>query len=409
MDVIARRFPLRRCHGEGLCGGPRAWYKEEECRPVCRPPDTRSEAASKAPGDVIEARNAKQAGTRFSHPNSARLSQHAAMRSMRLLSVFLLLAGCASQITKTVRQPLNRLAVRAVVVYPVRVLGTDDGAGWRGVHLGQRLVDKGLSLSGRRVAFWGPTEIQVLRWKEDGWIGSNAVPLLVKAGIRPDDAVVARGTVERRLTQAALERTDAKERPQGGSATQETTWVCTVEVVHPSTAVVLGEFRAEQTFDPFAAPTGEEEYDAAPGMTHLLERLAAAALELVDQHPPAEVGAPPPELAYSLAVSPRELEAQSPQKEPSLDALERELWLQQQSRFLSPWLSDSEAMAVARLPRGMWVAKAPDSGSVKCGDVLVDVDGEPPLPQVLARRRLKGVPVPVGLQRGAARFDALLP
>lgn len=328
------------------------------------------------------------------------------MRWGSLVGLCSVLVGCSSGITKVIRPPAAPLTVSAVIIAPVRIVGA-EAPGWRRFELGQRLVQGGLREAGDRLAFFGPAEVQITRWEEPGWLGNTAVPLLARAAVPVDQAVIIRGTVEQRQASTMQEREDAKGRARGGVANQETTWVATVELLHPSTRQVLGEFSGAVTIDPFAEPTGEEEFDPAPAMTRLLERLGKEALALARKWELDRPAARDP--GFTLALTPATTAAQPDAAAAQTDALQAEIWMQARARFLSPWLTDDQAAKLARTPKGLWVVAAPGDAAVQPGDVILSVDDQPALPEVLARKRLTGVPVQVRLGRGGNERDAVIP
>jgi hypothetical protein len=83
--------------------------------------------------------------------------------------------------------------------------------------------------------------------------------------------------------------------------------------------------------------------------------------------------------------------------------------VQARTRFLTPWLPEELLMKVARTPPGLFVVAAPGDASVAAGDVILSIDGQAPLPEVLARKRLKGVPVEVKVGRGGVERDTVIP
>lgn len=318
----------------------------------------------------------------------------------------LALAGCASGVRSVVRQPEGELQVAAVVVTAPRLTGV-EAAGWRSFELGQRQVAVALREAGERLAIFGPGEVRVTRWEEPGWLGNTAVPLLVRDGLAAEQAVLLRAAVERRDASSTQEREDAQGRAKGGMATAETQWLVTVELLHPSSRLVLGEFSSAVTVDPFAAPTGEEDFDPAPPMTRLLEQLTKEALRVLRRWERGGTSARDPGL--TLALSPAVVAAQPDASRAQPDALQAEVWMQGRARFLQPWLPESEAMKLARTPASLLVVAAPGDAVVQPGDLIIDVDGRPPLPEVLARRRLGGAPVPLRVGRGGVEREALLP
>ncbi len=323
-----------------------------------------------------------------------------------LLCLCCTLIGCSGGITKVIRPPEKPITVGAVVITPVRITGT-SAPGWRGFELAQRQIDLGLRDCGDRLAFFGPGEVRISRWEEPGWLGNTAVPLLTRAAVPVDQAVLLRTTIEQRLASSTQEREDDKGRAKGGVASQETTWLVNVELLHPSTREILAELNAQVTIDPFAQPTGEEEFDDAAPMTHLLEKLTKEALQIARRW---ELDRPTtPDTGLTLALSPAITAAQSDAAAAQTDALQAEIWMQARARFLSPWLTDDQAAKLARTTQALLVVAAPGGGSVQPGDLILNIDGEPPLPEVLARKRLTGVPVVVRVGRGGNERDAVIP
>jgi len=316
------------------------------------------------------------------------------------------LTGCSGGITKVIRPPETPLTVSAVVITPVRITGT-QAPGWRRFELAQRQVEVGLEDRGDRLAFFGPSEVQITRWEEPGWLGNTAVPLLARSAIPVDQAVLIRTTAEQRLASSTQEREDEKGRAKGGVASEERTWLLTVELLHPSSRAILAELSAKVTIDPFATPTGEEEYDEAPPMTHLLESLTREALRIVRRWEADRPAAS--DSGLTLALSPAITAAQPDADAAQTDALQAEVWMQARAKFLSPWLTDEQLTKLARTAPSLVVMAAPGGGSVQPGDLILSIDGQPALPQVLARKRLTGVPVEVRVGRGGNERDAVIP
>ncbi len=330
-------------------------------------------------------RNAEQAGTRF------------------FLFALLALTSCASGLTKVLREVPPGLSVGAVLITPVRILGVEAPL-WRQLELSQRQLQVGLSERGDRLAFFGPTEIAITRWEEPGWLGNTGLQKLIAEGIVADRAVLIRTTAEQRISASTHERENAKGRSQMGAVTQETTWLLTLELSHPSSRAIIGELSAKVTLDPFAPPTGQEEFDPAPQMTSLLESMTKGALLIFERWEAPQQPVPPP--GYALALSPAFLppdEGATPD-----DALQAELWRFARARFLSPWLSEVEAAKVATTPRGLVVINAAADAAVVPGDVIVAVDGQPAMPEIFARKRLRGLPVEVRVSQSGNERDAVL-
>jgi hypothetical protein len=328
------------------------------------------------------------------------------MRSRLALWLCFALVGCSAAITRTIRPPESPITVSAVVITPVRITGA-EAPGWRRFELAQRQVDVALRDCGDRLAFFGPGEVQISRWEEPGWLGNTAVPLLARAAIPVDQAVLIRTTVEQRLASSTQEREDAKGLRKGGVANQETTWLLTVELIHPSSRQTLAELSGKVVIDPFAEPTGEEEFDSAPPMTRLLESLTREALAIARRW---QVERPTPkDSGLTLALAPAITAAQADAAAAQPDALQAEIWMQGRARFLSPWLTDAQAAKLARMAPSLFVVAAPGGLSVQPGDLILSIDGQPPLPEVLARKRLSGVPVEVRVGRDGNERDAVIP
>lgn len=325
---------------------------------------------------------------------------------MRFLLLSVALVGCATGITKSIKPPESPLSIAAVVITPVRITGT-EAPGWRRFELAQRQIDVSLREAGDRLAFFGPSEVQITRWEEPGWLGNTAVPVITRNAIPVDQVVLIRSTAEQRMASSMQEREDSKGLKKGGSATQEVTWLLTVELLHPSSRQFLAELTAQVTIDPFAQPTGEEEFDPAAPMTHLLETMTKEALHIARKwaidHPSIR------DTNLTLALSPAITAAQPDAAAAQTDALAAEIWMQGRARFLSPWLNDDQAAKLARTAASLSVVAAPGDASVQPGDLILSIDGQPPLPEVLARRRLRGVPVEVRVGRSGNERDAVIP
>jgi hypothetical protein len=323
---------------------------------------------------------------------------------MRPLWGVLLLAGCAAVKVQT-HQPKTPLTVAAMVVYPVKLTGW-AAPDWRTFEVGQRAVSAVLGEASSRLQIFGPTEFQVMKWEDDSWVGCTALPQLIKSGVLPAQAVILRIAVEKRVASSTHEARDAKGRARGASALEETTWVGHAEVLAPADRQVLVEVDSETHTDPFQEAPPEAEFDPAPALTQLVERLASEATRRVLASAGDKVG--PPEVVL-LAESPA-LTAGFPDREvASFDALTAELWLQNRARYLTPSLTDAQAAKVAKQPPGLWVVKAPTAPNVESGDLIVKVDGAPASGAVLARKRLQATPVQVRVRRGAQEFDTTIP
>ncbi len=310
-----------------------------------------------------------------------------------------------SSITKSVKAAPPHLAVSVIAIAPLRLTGTSPQE-WRSFELTQRQMNVALQQCGTRLAFFGPSEVQISRWDEPGWLGNNAVPVITRHPIPLEQVLLLRTTAEQRVATATQEREDAKGRHKAGAVVQETTWLLTLELIHPSSRQTLAELNAQVTVDPFEKPTDESEFDPAPTFTHLLESMTREAMDIAQQWSLERPAAP--QSALMLALSPAVTASFPDAALGELDALQAELWLQARARFLSPWLTDAQAAKLAHFPVSLWITDAKGDDGVIAGDLILSIDGEKPLPEVLARKRLKGVPVEVRISRNGNERDAVV-
>jgi hypothetical protein len=84
-----------------------------------------------------------------------------------------------------------------------------------------------------------------------------------------------------------------------------------------------------------------------------------------------------------------------------MDPLDAELLRQQRLRFANPALETALLDRMIRLPAGLYVLAAPEGGKLSPGDVILQLDGQPALPQVLERARLAPTPVQAQVRRAA--------
>ena len=83
---------------------------------------------------------------------------------------------------------------------------------------------------------------------------------------------------------------------------------------------------------------------------------------------------------------------------------------QQRLRFANPAVESTVLDRMMRLPAGLYVLSAPEAGKLALGDILVQLGGQPALPQVLARARLSPTALQAQVQRaGGGSFQILLP
>ncbi len=317
------------------------------------------------------------------------------------------LTGCSGGLKVVTQTPSAPPAATAIFVYPVRLPGSTEPES-RSQELAQRLISTGLSLYGDRVAFFGPTEFSVMKPELDAaWVGSTALPLLLATGAKAEQGLVLRAVAERRVTSGTQETSDKQGKARARGATEDVTWVCRVEVLHPSSSLVLVEASGEVAIDPFAEPGPEADFDPAPPLTHLLERLTEKALQAARGHLADREGAPLPQV--ELALSPASLvgfRADDPGAMAGLlklDAMDAELAQQARARFLTPTVPEKLLARLGKERPGLLVVSAPEGAVLKAGDFVEAVDGHPALPQSIVRARfqLGGASVRVRHQDGS--------
>jgi hypothetical protein len=328
-----------------------------------------------------------------------------------VLLLALVASACRSAAYQTREELPSELTASAVMVYPFLFRWPEPA--WRSFELSQRLIDVGLAQAGERTLFFGPSEFTVYRPDEDNaWAASNAVTLLASYSVRPDQALVLRGWAERRIQSAQGELLDAQGRSMGQSLVEETSYLGHVEILHPSSRQKVLDVWGEAKADPFAERT-DDGADPAPELTLLMEGLTREALRRLEEHlrPPREPSPAPATVAlvpwkafeYSEEGRPAHLGALA-----LMDPLDAELLRQQRLRFANPLLELTRLDRMGRLPAGLYVLSAPEGGKLAPGDVILQLDGQPALPQVLARARLAPTPVQAHVRHASGAASQML-
>ncbi len=313
------------------------------------------------------------------------------------------LVGCVAGVQRVVHELPAPPRVSTIIIPGARLTGV-EAPGWRAFELAQRQVAVALSLVGRQLAVVGPAQVKVVHFDRAGWDGTTALPLLSRAQLAPDEAVLLRTSAELREAETTFEREDARGEDRASTRSRQARWLLTVEVLHPATATVLAEVHGQLDEDPFAPPNEQEEFDPHWAMTRLLETLTREALAIIDRWQLPR--APLPEL--NLALAPAITAAQPDAARAQPDALRAEVWMQNRARFLTPWLDEAQAARLARTPPSLVVLAAPGGARLQPGDLILSVDGQPALPEVLARGRLKGQ-VRLRVGRAGEERDEVLP
>ncbi len=356
------------------------------------------------PEGVIDERTSEQLGTHF-FSNRMSIAVHNARMTPPLFSrlassicTLLLITSCAGGITRNLREPVTPLDVTTIFVYRTRFAGTPDTTA-RSMELTQRLINAALDEGSDAFAFYGPTEFRIMRWEDDAaWIASGALPVLTNSGSRPDQGFVLRPRVEKRITGSLQSAADTKGVSKGSSSNEVTTWLGAIEVLHPATRTVLIEVQAQVETDAFASAGADTDFDEAPAMTQMMERLTREAVNLARKYAAPRSSSALPRL--EVALTPKSLPVAVEGESMKIDALQAELMLQNRSRFLCPALDDTAAAKLLPLPAGMLV-RSSDSAKLSPGDLILAVDGEAALPHVLHRARFVGHPVQLQVKQAA--------
>lgn len=310
--------------------------------------------------------------------------------------------GC-SGLSKVVKAPPQPLELTTVFVYPVALSGAEKSAA-RVFELSQRSLDRAVAEAGDKLAFYGPTEFKVTKPEVDNaWVASDAIPVLVKAGSRPEQGAVLRVSIERRVASSSMQTESTKGQRQGATASEETTWLVRGELLHPSSSTALIELSGQVTVDPFQVPPPEAEWDPAPQLTGLLETIVAG----VARHAAGHAVSRPVSAASAVVFAATPASAQwLGAEEDGGDALQREIVLQNRARLMAPGVTELQAVALAKRPPGAAVVVG--DGKLQPGDVVLTVDGAPALPHALARVRFKGAPAELEVKRATGATEPLV-
>lgn len=325
--------------------------------------------------------------------------------------VLALVGSACGSAYKIQREVPAELSASAVMVYPF-VFRWPQPA-FRSFEVSERLLDVALAEAGERALFFGPSEFKVYRPEDDNaWAASTAVTLLAPYSVRPEQALVLRAWAERTVQSAQGELLDAKGRAVGQNTVEETTYLGHVEIVHPSTRQRVLELSGQVKADPFAEHP-DDGADPAPELTALMENLTRQALRELEEHlhAPREPSPAPAQVAlipwqafeYSEEGRPAHAGALA-----SMDPLDAEVLRQQRLRFANPALETPLLDRMIRLPAGLYVLSAPEANKLAPGDVILQLGGQPALPQVLARTRLAPVPVEAQVRRANGGTSQIL-
>lgn len=311
-----------------------------------------------------------------------------------------LLVGCSS-LTQVVKAPPQPVELTTLFFYPVTVTGLEATPA-RGFELSQRSLDRALQEAEGRLAFFGPSEFRVLRPDiENAWVATDALPLLVKSGGQPEQGAIVRLVVERRVTSSAMQTETSSGQTRARTDSEETTWLVRGELFHPSSATTLVEVGGEVKVEPGDTPPPEADYDDAPQLTALLERVTAAVIRHALGLAARRTGEPG---TARFAATPAALSFFGGD-EADKRGMDLEIALLHRARLLAPSAPIELAGAFTHAPPGTAVLVGDEK--LQAGDVVLFVDGKPALPHTLARVRFRGAPVRLDVRRAAGATDHL--
>jgi hypothetical protein len=324
----------------------------------------------------------------------------------RALVVLVALGLGCSGLTKVAKPPPQPLQATTVFLYPPRVSGAELSGG-RQFELAQRACDRFVVEAGDALAAFGPTEFRVIKPElDDAWVATDAIPLLVKSGSRPDQGLALKLVIERRVASSAMQTESLKGQARGATATEETTWLARAELSHPSSRTTLFEVSGQVVVDPFQAPPPEAEWDEAPQLTALVERIVAEAARHARQHAQERPVSARPSLVFAATPASASLLPGGAAGD-GVDPLQREIALQNRARVLAPTATEAQAATLARALPGSAIVSGADP-KLQPGDVVLSVDQQPALPHVLARVRFKGAPAELEVKRATGATESLV-
>ncbi len=308
-----------------------------------------------------------------------------------LPALFLSAFGCSSAIKVDMR-PGERLPVEAVAIFPVRFRW--DEPAYRSFELSQMLTLQAME-SGRYAVF-GPGEFKLVSAASDNpFLGSDFALGLADRGLSPMKAIVFRPSVERRTQSEVKQVFDDQGRPKGNARVELSSVLVRLEIFHSASRELIAEITGRAELDPFAE---RDPSDPTPELTALLSRMMKAALREVAERAPGSPQEREPGFSYRWCPK-SALEFSVDGKPPlsasleRMDALEQDVAAEARLRFFYPKLDDRDLARLKRSPAGLFVTRVSPAlrDQLAEGDVVVEVNGEPALPQAL-QRALRATP-----------------
>lgn len=302
----------------------------------------------------------------------------------------------------------------AIVIYPFGFRWPEPA--FRSFQVAQRMFEAANTALGDRTLLFAPPDYRVLRVEEnDTWTATDVLARFAEYNLRASDAVVLRAWAEKRVASSSQQLLDSHGKAIGAGNAEETTYVATVQLLHPSSERIWAEVSGEAKVDPFAEKPADDP-DPAPELTALVTALEQRLLDTVDGR--ARRPAPARDLGLRCQFNPQIAISYSEPNRASLelwlarqDALEADIQRLQLVRFANPGMSDSGASALLKMPGGLVVIGYRPSAPLHAGDLLLSIDGHPALPQTLQRARFLSGPIPIKVRRVKSGLteDAALP
>jgi len=328
------------------------------------------------------------------------------------LALCALALGCSSGIAVEVR-PGGTLPVQAAAIYPFQFRW--DEPAYRSFELSQMLALQAVAT--QRYAVFGPGEFRLVRATSDNpFIGSDLALGLADRGLSPLKAIVFRPSAEKRSQSAVKQVFDERGRPKGSARIEEATVLVRLEVFHSASREIVAVITGRVDLDPFAE---RDPSDPTPELTALLRRMMKVALsELEDRAPGQRLEREPgfaflwnPKCAFEFAADGRPPLSEWLEK---LDPLEQDVATEARLRFFFPKLDDRQLARLKGLPSGLLVTDVSGAAGEQLaqGDLVVQVNGEPALPQALQRALRAtpaGAPIRLRVRRGTGLTDVALP
>jgi hypothetical protein len=281
-----------------------------------------------------------------------------------------------------------------VFVYPCGFRWQESA--YRSFELSAKIVRWALGSTQSVIPFFGPSEFRVTRPLEPNiWVGSDdAISLLTSYQLSPENVIVFRPWVEKHIEWQAREVHDREGSKISEEERQAIRYIAHLDVVHPSTRTLLFELKAESAPD---APSTRIEEDPTPALTLLFGQLTQTATERLKpllEGPTAWVNALPPVAFAPQAYFNFRFEGR-PSFQATLDELSPEASAEvrrSRIKYLNGELPPNVLEAMAESEGGLWLLADAPTLSLRRGDLVVELDGRPALPEAFERLKFARAP-----------------